>query len=87
MRTVLFAMLPGVVLLDVAGAAEAFRSAEREAPGSYQLRFGRRRVRAGGQVSSASVSFPGLRPGRALVGRPVGAGNRVRIEANAEPGP
>jgi transcriptional regulator GlxA family with amidase domain len=38
-RTVLFAILPEVVLLDVAGAAEAFRIAEREAPGSYQLRF------------------------------------------------
>jgi hypothetical protein len=60
------------------------RSADGRA---YQLRFGRRRIRAGGQVSSASASFPGLRPGKALVGRPVGAGNRVRIEANAEPGP
>ena len=39
MRTVLFAILPEVVLLDVAGAAEAFRIAEREVPGSYQLRF------------------------------------------------
>jgi transcriptional regulator GlxA family with amidase domain len=36
---VLFAILPEVVLLDVAGAAEAFRIAEREVPGSYQLRF------------------------------------------------
>ena len=39
MRTVLFAILPEVVLLDVAGAAEAFRIADREVPGSYQLRF------------------------------------------------
>lgn len=39
MRTVLFAMLPEVVLLDVAGASEAFRLAEREAPGSYEIRF------------------------------------------------
>jgi transcriptional regulator GlxA family with amidase domain len=38
-RTVLFAILPEVVLLDVAGAADAFRVAEREAPGNYQLRF------------------------------------------------
>jgi len=38
-RTVLFAVLPEVVLLDVAGAAEAFRIAERELPGSYELRF------------------------------------------------
>jgi transcriptional regulator GlxA family with amidase domain len=38
-RTVLFAILPELVLLDVAGAADAFRIAEREAPGNYQLRF------------------------------------------------
>jgi hypothetical protein len=54
---------------------------------TYTLRFGRRLIRAGGQISSASTTFPGLRPGKVLVGRPVGAGNRVRIEANAEPGP
>ena len=39
MRTVLFAIQPEVVLLDVAGAGEAFRIAEREVPGSYQLRY------------------------------------------------
>ena len=54
---------------------------------TYTLRFGRRLIRAGGQISSASTTFPGLRPGKVLVGRPVGVGNRVQIEANAEPGP
>lgn len=39
MRTVLFTMLPDVVLLDVAGAAEAFRIANQQAPGSYELKF------------------------------------------------
>jgi len=39
MRSVLFVMLPDVVLLDVAGAAEAFRIANNEAPGSYDLQF------------------------------------------------
>lgn len=39
MRPVLFAMLPDLVLLDVAGAAEAFRSANQRVPGSYGLRF------------------------------------------------
>lgn len=39
MKTVLFAMLPDVVLLDVAGAAEAFRIANQQVPGSYALRF------------------------------------------------
>jgi transcriptional regulator GlxA family with amidase domain len=36
---VLFVILPDVVLLDVAGAAEAFRIADREVPGSYALQF------------------------------------------------
>ncbi|HEY5806591.1 MAG TPA: helix-turn-helix domain-containing protein [Povalibacter sp.] len=39
MRQILFAMLPDLVLLDVAGAAEAFRSANQQVPGSYDLRF------------------------------------------------
>jgi len=39
MRSVLFVMLPDVVLLDVAGAAEAFRIANNQVPGSYDLQF------------------------------------------------
>ena len=39
MRSVLFVMLPEVVLLDVAGAAEAFRLANQQVPGSYDLQF------------------------------------------------
>ncbi|MBL8266888.1 GlxA family transcriptional regulator [Steroidobacter sp.] len=39
MRNVLFALLPEVVLLDVAGAAEAFRMASMLVPGSYDLLF------------------------------------------------
>jgi len=39
MREVVFVLLPNVVLLDVAGPADAFRSAERRVPGSYRLRF------------------------------------------------
>ncbi|MGH8178228.1 MAG: GlxA family transcriptional regulator [Steroidobacter sp.] len=35
----LFAILPEVVLLDVAGAAEPFRMANQQAAGSYSLRF------------------------------------------------
>jgi transcriptional regulator GlxA family with amidase domain len=38
-RDVLFVLLPGVVLLDVAGPAEAFRIANHKVPGSYRLRF------------------------------------------------
>jgi hypothetical protein len=66
----------------------AIRIELRSADGRrYALRFGRRRIQAGGQIASASASFAGLRPGKVLVGRPIGAGNPVRIEANAEPGP
>jgi len=36
---VVFVLLPGVVLLDVAGPADAFRNAASRIPGSYRLRF------------------------------------------------
>ena len=54
---------------------------------SYSLRFGDTTITAGGQLSSVSTTIDGLRPGGAIVGRPQGAGNPVRIEATAEPGP
>src|SRR5262249_54793724 len=38
-KDVLFVVLPNLVLLDLAGPAEAFRIAERRVPGSYPLRF------------------------------------------------
>jgi hypothetical protein len=60
----------------------------RSADGAtYSLRFGDATVTAGGALSSASTTIDGLRPGQAIVGRPEGAGNRVRISATAEPGP
>ena len=36
---VVFVLLPDVVLLDVAGPADAFRNAAGRIPGSYRLRF------------------------------------------------
>ncbi len=39
MRDVVFALLPRVVLLDVAGPADAFRNANNKVPNSYRLRF------------------------------------------------
>src|SRR3984893_8749434 len=39
MTEVVFALLPNVVLLDVAGPADAFRNAGGRVPGSYRLRF------------------------------------------------
>src|SRR5262245_5816493 len=38
-REVYFVMLPQLVLLDLAGPAEAFRMANRKAPDSYRLHF------------------------------------------------
>ena len=38
-RDVVFVLLPRIVLLDLAGPADAFRNAELRLPGSYRLRF------------------------------------------------
>lgn len=56
--------------------------------GPYVLRFGRRTLAVRLELPSVSHRFNGLRPGEALVGKSAtGAGNPVRIEATAEPGP
>jgi hypothetical protein len=60
----------------------------RSADGAtYALRFGDTTITAGGQLNSVSTTLDGLRPNEAIVGTPRGRGNRVRIEATAEPGP
>ena len=60
----------------------------RSADGAvYALRFGDTMITAGGDLNSVSTTIDGLRPNEAIVGTPRGAGNRVRIEATAEPGP
>jgi hypothetical protein len=53
----------------------------------YGLRFDGDTLRVSGGLSSVSTTIDGLRPGEAAVGTPTGPGNRVRIEATAEPGP
>ena len=53
----------------------------------YGMRFGDVTITAGGGLGSVSTTIDGLRPGKAIVGTPTGAGNPVRIEATAEPGP
>ena len=55
--------------------------------GAYGLSFAGNTLRVGGDISSASTTLDGLRPGRSIVGRPRGGGSSVRIEASAEPGP
>ncbi len=53
----------------------------------YALSFDGETIRVGGGLASVSTTIDGLRPGEAVVGTPAGEGNRVRIEATAEPGP
>ena len=60
------------------------RSADGE---TYGLRFGDTTITAGGELNSVATTIDGLRPGEAVFGRPTGAGNGVRVEATAEPGP
>jgi hypothetical protein len=55
--------------------------------GEYGLRFGDVTIRAGGGLNSVSTTIDGLRQGESITGKPTGAGNTVRIEATAEPGP
>jgi hypothetical protein len=60
----------------------------RSADGAkYKMRFGDKTISVGGALGSVSTTVDGLRPGKAIVGTPEGPGNRVRIEATAEPGP
>jgi hypothetical protein len=54
---------------------------------TYGMRFGDVSITANGELNSVSTTIDGLRPGEAIVGKPTGAGNGVRIEATAEPGP
>ncbi len=61
MRSVYFVVLPQLVLLDLAGPAEAFRLAEALVPASYQLRFigpGRRARTAVGLQLEALEPLP-----------------------------
>ncbi len=60
------------------------RSADGE---KYGMRFGPTTISVGDGLGSVSTTIDGLRPGQAIVGTPTGPGNRVRIEATAEPGP
>lgn len=68
---VVFALLPDLVLLDVAGPADAFRNAGNRVPGSYRLRFvaPQRELRAavGLELGPLELLPPGLPPGSILV--------------------
>ena len=59
MRDVVFVLLPDIVLLDLAGPADAFRVAAKIVPGSYRLQF----VADNSSASAAGgLTFSGLRP-------------------------
>jgi transcriptional regulator GlxA family with amidase domain len=75
MRDVVFALLPRVVLLDVAGPADAFRNANTRVPDSYRLRF----VAPQPSVSAAI----GLELGRL---EPLGIPTPERLPAPRAPG-
>jgi hypothetical protein len=53
----------------------------------YGLTFDGETIRVSRGLASVSTTIDGLRPGEAVTGTPTGPGNRVRIEATAEPGP
>jgi hypothetical protein len=64
------------------------RSADGEEYGLlFSSETSRVRINVSGELSSVSSTIDGLRPGETIVGKPLGAGNPVRIEATAEPGP
>ncbi|MBV8742610.1 MAG: helix-turn-helix domain-containing protein [Sinobacteraceae bacterium] len=71
MREICFVLLPQLVLLDLAGPAEAFRLAARAVPGSYTLRFlsPRRELRAaiGLELAQLEPLPQQLAPGTMLV--------------------
>lgn len=83
MTPIYFVILPEVVLLDVAGAAEAFRIAEQHRPGSYALNFisPSRSVRSGiGLELSKLDPLPKHLPANALVILTGIVGAKVRFD-------
>ena len=68
---VVFVLLPGLVLLDLAGPADAFRNAAARVPGSYRLRFiapqDSVRTAVGLHLSGLEPLPPRLEPGAILV--------------------
>jgi hypothetical protein len=70
--------VPPFIAIRVELVSEDGVEYELEGPGG-------KKVEAGGEIRSASTTFPGLRAGERLVLR--GDQGRVTIEADAEPGP
>jgi transcriptional regulator GlxA family with amidase domain len=86
MREVVFVLLPQVVLLDVAGPADAFRNAAARIPGSYRQRFvaalPQLRAAAGLTLAELAPLPARLEPGSILVLTGI-AGERIDPQAPA----
>jgi transcriptional regulator GlxA family with amidase domain len=83
MRDVVFALLPNVVLLDLAGPSDAFRNANQKVPDSYRLRFvapTRSIQAAGGLELGALEPLPATLPDGAMVVLTGVAGESMRLE-------
>jgi hypothetical protein len=66
----------------------AVRVEVRSADGAeYGVTFEGETIKVHGGLGSVSTTIDGLRPGEKLIGTPIGASGKVRIEATAEPGP
>lgn len=82
-RDVVFLLLNEVVLMDVAGLMDVFRSANTEAPGSFRLRFAAPRqsvLVAGGLTFSACEPLPEELARDAILVVPGVAGERQAID-------
>lgn len=86
MTDVVFALLPNLVLLDLAGPAEAFRIANRHVPGSYTLRYvgGTRTLESAVGLTVAGLELPPKRlPEKSIIIVTGIAGNSVNGNAPA----
>jgi transcriptional regulator GlxA family with amidase domain len=84
MKKIFFVLLPDVVLLDVAGAAEAFRSANQQIPDSYTVEFiaPRTQLRTGVGLTVGNLKpLPTKLPDDSMVVIPGLVGERVSFDA------
>jgi transcriptional regulator GlxA family with amidase domain len=82
-REVVFALLPNVVLLDLAGPSDAFRNANQKVPDSYRLRFvgAAESVRAAGGLTLAGLEpLPSQLPDGSIVVLTGVAGESMRLD-------
>jgi transcriptional regulator GlxA family with amidase domain len=82
MKKIFFVLLPDVVLLDVAGGAEAFRAANQQVPGTYSLEFiaPRTQLKTGVGLTVAGLkALPAKLPDDSMVVIPGLVGSQVAL--------